>query len=321
MRSSRLHETRRPCPFCCSESSASFGMTDNVWVKCTVCGSVFQDITADKFQQFHGEAFQDHGFADAVVASCGLEPATALWNQLALPGRSLLEIGPGTGHTLAAAHRAGRTVTAVEASEVHRTFIRETWGIDSVYSDISAIPQGRTYDAVFSINVIEHVYDVASFLRSIANVLAPGGVCFISTANAASLEASLLRTRWPQCKPPDHVSFPSPKGMAAAARSIGLRAERVWSAEQPFEFAISTLVAARDWRRERQGRSGATNQASLDWSPAGSLDAASRRRLARFAMVSSRFDPTSRLLGALGCAGSVKARLRPATQPMVSPKR
>ncbi len=272
---------------------------------------MFQDITADNYEQLHGEAFQDFGFTEAFVAVSGLEPASARWDEMSLPGTSLLEIGPGTGHTLAAAHRAGRSVTAVESSAVHRTFIKETWGIDAVYPDFSALPRDRLFDAVLAINVIEHVYDVTGFLSAITKVLAPNGVFFMSTANAESLEASLLRTWWAMCKPPDHVSLPSPKGIARAAHAVGLRAERVWSTETPFEFPISTVVAARDWTRARRGRSIAAHDASSAEDSAGSLDAASKARLTRFMSGSARFDPTSRLLGALGRAGSVKARLRP----------
>jgi hypothetical protein len=41
------------------------------------------------------------------------------------------------------------------------------------------------------------------------------------------------------CNVHDHVSFPSPAGLAAAARASGLRLERVWSTGHPFEFPVS----------------------------------------------------------------------------------
>jgi hypothetical protein len=56
---------------------------------------------------------------DSIVASNGIRPSSSRWEELELPGTSLLEIRPGTGHLLAAAHRAGRSVTAVESSEIH----------------------------------------------------------------------------------------------------------------------------------------------------------------------------------------------------------
>ena len=115
---------------------------------------------------------------NSMVAAVGLEPASARWEGLSLPGTSLLEIGPGTGHLLVAAHKAGRSVAAVEPSEVHRAFIRDTWGIRSLYPDITAIPDGLLFDSVVAINVLEHVYGIITFLSSITKLLAPDGVLF-----------------------------------------------------------------------------------------------------------------------------------------------
>ena len=271
---------------------------------------MFRDITVDKFEQLHAEAFQDTQFVDSIVAAHGLESASRRWHELCLPGTSLLEIGPGTGHLLAAAHRAGRSVTAVESSEVHRKFIQDTWGIHSLYPDIAAVPHNLSFDAIVAINVLEHIYDIGSFLRSIAKVLSPGGVLFVSTVNAASFEATLLRNWWSMCKEHDHVSFPSPDGLVRAARPIDLRTERVWSSELPFELPISALVAARDWTRARRGPSSAESDGNLAGSPADGFDPAVKARLARFYSISARFDPTSRVLGALGHAATVKVRLR-----------
>ena len=272
---------------------------------------MFRDVTVDEFEQLHGEAFQDTRFVDSLVAAHGLKVAGRRWDQLSLPGTSLLEIGPGTGHLLAAAHKAGRSVTAVESSDVHRQFIRDTWGIHSLYPDISAVPDGPSFDAVVAINVLEHIYDITSFLRSVKKVLAPNGVLFVSTVNALSVEASLLRNWWSMCKEHDHVSFPSPGGLALAAQAIDLRTERIWSSELPFELPVSALVAARDWARARRGSSIGGSDGQLTGSPAEVFDPAAQARLVRFYSISSRFDPTSRLLGALGRAATVKVRLRP----------
>ena len=299
----------RSCPFCSDESFTTFGVRGGIWVRCMSCRSVYRDITAGKFEQLHGEACQDTRFVNSMVAAVGLEPASARWEGLSLPGTSLLEIGPGTGHLLVAAHKAGRSVAAVEPSEVHRAFIRDTWGIRSLYPDITAIPDGLLFDSVVAINVLEHVYDIITFLSSITKLLAPDGVLFVSTVNAASLEATLLRGWWSMCKEHDHVSFPSREGIAQACQTANLRTERVWSSELPFELPISALVAARDWTRARRSPSSATNDSHMAGSHAESVNAAAKSRLAHFYSVSAPFDPTSRLLGGLGRAATVKARL------------
>lgn len=273
---------------------------------------MFRDITADRFDDLHSGAFQDSHFVDSIVATNGLNPDSSRWAELALPGTSLLEIGPGGGHLLAAARDAGRSVAAVESSDVHRAFIRETWGIGSLYSDVAEIPPGLSFDAIVAMNVLEHVYNIEDFLAILTRRLAPGGLLFMSTVNAASLEAALLRNWWSMCKEHDHVSFPSPAGMARVAQAAGLVTERIWSTELPFEFPVSALVAARDWSRARRGPSiAANNDGHPAESPVPGVNTSSIARLARFYAMSASFDPTSRLLGALGKAATVKARLRP----------
>lgn len=305
----------RPCPFCLNESSSVFGVRGGTWVRCRKCRSVFRDITLGEFQQLHDEAWNDHTFVESTVAANGLEAAHARWAELSLPGTSVLEIGPGSGHLLAAAHQSGRVVTAVETSEIHRAFIHETWGIDSLYADLGAIPESRSFDAIVGLNVLEHVYDVKIFLRSIARLLTPGGIIFISTVNAEALEAAALKGWWSMCKEHDHVSFPSAQGMVQAARASSLEPERVWSTELAFEFPISALVSVRDWRRERRGSPNMTGDDHPHANPRESTRLATKSRLSHFYSISAPFDPTSRLLGALGRAATVKARLRPTTLP------
>src|ERR1700753_1182218 len=114
----RMHSRR--CPFCGSDSSRFIGTRVDAWAKCLNCRSIYRDITTDRFHQIHYEAFQDSEFIEASVAFTGLAPSDELWDSLALPGESVLEVGPGSGHLLAAARRAGRSVEAVESSKVHR---------------------------------------------------------------------------------------------------------------------------------------------------------------------------------------------------------
>jgi SAM-dependent methyltransferase len=283
-------------------------------VRCRNCRSVFRDITPARFAQIHDEAFQDFGHIESLSAFTGDRPLHALWELLALPRGSVLEIGPGTGHLLAAARDSGCSVEAVESSAVHRDYIRDTWGIGAVHSTMDEIPAARTFDSVVAINVFEHVYDIADFLRSVRNVLVPGGTFYLSTSNARSLEAALLRTWWPMCKVYDHVSFPSPAGLAIAARHSGLRAGRIWSAGLPFEFPVSALAAARDRALAHRGAVRPADDGQATDRPVCTSGNENSRpgvktALGRFYSAAGPFDPTGRLLGALGWAGSVKARL------------
>jgi SAM-dependent methyltransferase len=274
---------------------------------------VFRDITPARFQQLHDEAFQDDEYLETTTVLAGPEPLSEFWAGLSLPGGSVLEIGPGTGHLLAAARQAGCSVEAVESSKVHRDYIRDTWDIGSLYATMDEIPDDRAYGTIVAVNVFEHIYDIPAFLRAVGKVLAPGGTFFLMTPNARSFEVTLLGTWWPMCKVHDHVSFPSPEGLSAVAAASGLRVERVWSSGLPFELPVSMLTAARD--RVRAGRGaervdvdhGAHGPAAA--ASGGSLGPAARTALVRFYAAAGPFDPTSRLLSRIGRAACVRARL------------
>jgi hypothetical protein len=115
------------------------------------------------------------------------------------------------------------------------------------------------------------------------------------------------------------VSFPSSAGLAAAARESGLNVGRIWSTGLPFEFGVSALTAARDRMRARRGAGRPTEITQTAQArallPAGEtaearrVNPAANAALARFYSMAAPFDPAYRVLGALGRAGSVKARL------------
>jgi hypothetical protein len=281
----------RACPFCNSKSAKVFGTRGDIWARCRDCRSVYRDITPARFAQIHDEAFQDLGHIESLLAFAGDRPLHALWDLLALPDGSVLEIGPGSGHLLAAAR-----------------------GIGAVYPTMDDIPAGRSFDTVVAINVFEHVYDTAAFLLAVRNVLAPAGTFYLSTSNARSLEAALLRTWWPMCKVHDHVSFPSPAGLAIAARHSGLRVGRIWSTGLPLELSVSALAAARDRALARRGTAKPAAAGPVAARPvctSGNENSApgAKTALARFYSLAGPVDPTCRVLGALGRAGSVKATL------------
>src|SRR5579871_6173713 len=115
---------RRGCPFCHSESSRVIGRRVDIWARCLNCRSVFRDISSARFRQLYDDSFLDMTRIEATLAFAGQRPLRELWDLLALRRGSVLQIGPGSGHLLAAARRAGCQVEAVEPSKSRRDLIR-----------------------------------------------------------------------------------------------------------------------------------------------------------------------------------------------------
>lgn len=272
-----------------------------------MCRSIYRVLNAAEFAELHEAAFEDEDFIESIVAGRGGEPNTALWQEIGLHGNSVLEVGPGTGHLLAAARDAGCAVAAVETSDRHRKYIEDTWGICDVYPDFDGLG-ARRFDVVIAINVLEHVYDVVEFLQVVRSFMEPGGQLFISTVNATSAEATTARMWWAMFKQDDHVSFGTPTAIAAAAAAAGLVPARVWTGELPFEYLVTVLVAARDRLRSSKG---AAAPGGVVAEAAPNVDAR-RRWLRVLYRWGARVDPTSRLLKSVNRAATVKAVL---TQP------
>jgi hypothetical protein len=186
---------------------------------------------------------------------------------------------------------------------MHRDFIQRQWGIDDVHRSPESISHDRVFDAIVAINVLEHIYDVREFLATLAARLSAKGRIMLSTVNARSAAASMLGGMWWAFKEPDHVSFPSMRGLRLSATSAGLRPVRVWSSELPFETPIAVAVAVRDLISDRRrDANGDTDQPAQtvsrerSWAPV----------LSRAYRHGSRLDPTSHLLAAVGRAATVK---------------
>lgn len=243
----------RACPFCESMSATLFGRRrGEMFVRCTTCGSVFRDITAAQFDALHETAQGEEEFVEKLYVARGLTPYFYLWDEMGLPGGSVLEIGPGSGHLLAAARDRGLDVYGVETNPLHRKFISEAWGIDTVVETIDELPADLQVDIVVSVNVFEHVYDIDGFLKDVTGPLRPGGRLYMSTVNADALCISISRVWNCMFKDIDHVTFPTEKGIRLMARRAGLGVDRIWTGELSFETPIALALALRDWYNERK---------------------------------------------------------------------
>lgn len=167
---------------------------------------------------------------DSLIRHFCLDPAA----ERPFEGLALLDIGCGGGLVTEPMARLGATVTAIDASEeairvasVHAA--REGLDIDYRCAPPEAlVTDGKTFDAILALEVVEHVADLDQFFAATAALLRPGGALALSTLNRTLKSLALAKIgaeyvmRWLPAGTHDWRKFVKPSEMAAALRRNGL---------------------------------------------------------------------------------------------------
>jgi 2-polyprenyl-3-methyl-5-hydroxy-6-metoxy-1,4-benzoquinol methylase len=157
----------------------------------------------------------------------------------------------------------------------------EEKGIRVIGRDFSNLEKlDEEYDAVVTMDVIEHVLNPHFFLRSLAVAARPGGLIIISTGNTDALSWKIMGSRYWYCTIAEHISFINPRWCKQAAQCVGLKLElmttfshsdaalphRLVECAKNFFYRLSPASAA--WlRRWGLGGKEAKRHESLAWHP------------------------------------------------------
>jgi methionine biosynthesis protein MetW len=117
-------------------------------------------------------------------------------------GETLLDVGCGEGTLAAMAREKFRAVHGIDISHEAVRLAAEH-GVRAVRVNLNTEPiphPDMSFDAVVTLDVIEHVFDPVRFVREIHRVLRPGGALVISTPNIRKLQRiwSIVRGRFPR---------------------------------------------------------------------------------------------------------------------------
>jgi len=137
------------------------------------------------------------------------------------PGR-LLDVGAGAGLLLSVALDKGWETEGTELSLAASAAAAER-GIRVHVGNLAGLPlEPRSFDAVVSLETVEHVPEPASFLAAIARLVRPGGGLLLTTPNYASLSRRLLGKEWLAISS-DHLCLFTPGALADQVARAGFR--------------------------------------------------------------------------------------------------
>ncbi|SEC31946.1 3-demethylubiquinone-9 3-methyltransferase [Rhizobiales bacterium GAS188] len=176
-----------------------------------------------------------------------------------LAGLKIVDVGCGAGLVTEPISRLGATVLGIDAAErnvlVAERHARSTGAAVRYRHALpeQLVDQAGAFDAVMSLEVIEHVADRAAFLEALARLVAPGGILVIGTLNRTlrSFVKAIIGAeyvlRWLPRGTHDWRKFVTPRELDLDLSRRGFRmVERCGVTLEPLsmQWAISSDVSA-----------------------------------------------------------------------------
>lgn len=197
-------------------------------IQCECCGlgmlSPFPN--EDTIDSFYRDTFYDsdgnrfRGGLEKIRLILGRIRGYHLNKTIAHTPRALLDFGSGAGHFAATQRKLGWDVVALDPYNQDESLTNDNVGTDVVENALSAF-EDESFDAITLWNVIEHLSDPLSSLRSLNRLLKPGGILLLSQQNFASIQAKIFGSAWLILDPPRHLWQFTPTALSALVDQVG----------------------------------------------------------------------------------------------------
>jgi 2-polyprenyl-3-methyl-5-hydroxy-6-metoxy-1,4-benzoquinol methylase len=244
------------CPACSSSVIAKFAELRSIeHSRCKECGFVFANpvppgsVTAEFYNSAAynnyrrlEEARQEHDRYFSLSAYTD-QRSLASWLMTTSKAASVLDFGCGTGNFLALL-RDEYAVPVVEGLELNEDSVqiaRRSYGLE-----LATAPERlrqRHYDAAVLLEVIEHISDVKSIVRQLAEYVRVGGYLLVTTPSVDGFVARRMPSQCSHYTAPSHVSLFTKRSMCHLLASSGFEPieVRVDLSPMPFLAALRSL--------------------------------------------------------------------------------
>lgn len=238
------------CPACSGTSAEQFGWKNRymLW-RCVLCGTVFINGVTDEreLDQLYDHYYDGSRFEIPPVVARSLERLVASFEPWRRTGR-WLDVGYGEGGLLSIAEQHGWQCYGTEISPPALVYGRQRGWTVSADAEHDARFPAQGFDVVTMIELLEHVPTPDRILQAAARWLRPGGLLYITTPNARSLNRWVLGLDWSVFAPPEHVTIWTVRGLVAALTRNGFTLHRV----------RSEGLNPAEWLARRRASTGAT---------------------------------------------------------------
>lgn len=174
------------------------GKEEGEIVRCCACDVVYKNPFPDNktLREGYEESIDEEYLALLPERRATFEGVMKEVERYARKGR-ILDVGCAEGTLLELARKRGWEVHGVEPNKHLVVWARKHYGLKVVQGSIEQRSLKRnSYDVITLLDVIEHVAEPEKFLRRCSELLAPGGLIFISTPDFGSVWSRVMRRKW-----------------------------------------------------------------------------------------------------------------------------
>ena len=212
-------------------TDSQYGLTGRL-LRCQSCGFIQADMESiHAIEPLYRDLVDQDYEESAVARRKAFSRVLRRIHDLRPNSRTLLDVGAGTGAFCLEAKRAGFEVEGVEPSAWAIVEGRKR-GID-LHEGYFPHPdlEGRKFDVVTLLDVIEHVSKPIELLKACRRSLAPGGLLVLVTPDVGSFTARTMGHRWWHFRFA-HIGYFSRATLKAALGSAGF----VLEAREPYTW-------------------------------------------------------------------------------------
>ncbi|MDB2549230.1 class I SAM-dependent methyltransferase [Porticoccaceae bacterium] len=226
------------CVACGSEDAeVSFDKLGFQYIECKNCHSLYQSPRPSlaAFEAFYRDSESSNYWAEVFFPATAelrresifrprVQSISGIAREKEVDIKRLIDVGAGYGMFLDE-WRAFDSATELVAVEPSSSLAGECRAkgfhtVEQIAEDVKGY-DGYA-DLVVCFEVLEHVFDPLSFLKSLAKLARPGGLVLISTLSIDGFDLQVLWDKSSQVFPPHHINFLSVEGFKNLFQRAGL---------------------------------------------------------------------------------------------------
>ena len=150
-------------------------------------------------------------------------------------GKRFLDVGCNYGFAVKAALQLGLDAHGIDidgaAIESNKKVIGDAYFSAFSVEDYAA--QGHAFDMLYTSEVIEHVPDADSFVKSLSKLLVKDGILYLTTPDAGHFAVPRSLETWKEIIPPEHITYFTRRGINYLFEKHGLKVRKFFFCLKP----------------------------------------------------------------------------------------